>query len=756
MPALTQADHDRLRTWSAEIAETLLPPDSRREDHGTDWRFTKSGGLAICKMNGAWFAHAAGKGAYDTVKLIAVLKQCNSAEAEAWAVRWLASHAGSGSCIGQDEDAEGSAAATLANAQRAKEVLAEAESVDGTVAETYLRSRGLAPPYPDAVKCLRDARTGEGALVGLLCARGVVVGAQVTYLDPLGRKSLRTPVRQTFIADPGRGRGVFFVVQEGADKNGVIMIGEGMEDGLSLRACGRMEAIIAVPGISRLQHLDARRGQRFLVVRDGDASGSTADKGLVKGIDHLLLAGANVRVTATPEDEDANSILTKDGVAALSALVDAAVSAALSLDGEVERLARLDPAEYDQQRHGIAKKFGIRIGTLEGMVKKARPPRKPDGGAGRPEDEPWEGDVDLFDCMNAALAEIARYIVASRPTLAVIVSWAVHTHIVHNEKVRLQKTPRLHVRSRTPGAGKTTVLHCLAALSRRARISASYTASTLLRTMGATKPTLLADESDNILGDTNSEMLAILNAGDRRASAYVERSVPTADGGWEAREFCVWGAIAFAGINELPPTLQDRSISLLFRRALAQDVPEQLVNGNSPKMIDLRRQLTAWSEALDELPDADLPAMLHTQPARFSDNWRPLFNIAVLAGGDWPTLITESIETQLHEEMRPTKVMRLLRSIRRAFDSQAERDGKTAPNVLAERPDNPERLTTETLIKYLLDEPEEEWASANRGRALNAYYLRDQLPIDTTWLAGMASGDGESAKASPRLRAGTI
>jgi hypothetical protein len=87
---------------------------------------------------------------------------------------------------------------------------------------------------------------------------------------------------------------------------------------------------------------------------------------------------------------------------------------------------------------------------------------------------------------------------------------------------------------------------------------------------------------------------------------------------------------------------------------LAQDVPEQLVNGTSPKLTELRRQFAAWGEALDELPDTDLPTMLRTQSARFSDNWRPLFNIAALAGGGWPALLTEAIEAELHEEMRPT------------------------------------------------------------------------------------------------------
>ena len=59
------------------------------------------------------------------------------------------------------------------------------------------------------------------------------------------------------------------------------------------------------------------------------------------------LAAADVRVTATPLDADANAILQAGWAAALDALIDAAELAQLSLDREALRLAKLDATDYD-------------------------------------------------------------------------------------------------------------------------------------------------------------------------------------------------------------------------------------------------------------------------------------------------------------------------------------------------------------------------------------------------------------------------
>src|SRR5262249_17498899 len=98
-----------------------------------------------------------------------------------------------------------------------------------------------------------------------------------------------------------------------------------------------------------------------------------ADNGLVKGLDNLLLQEAAVRVTQTAAEADANSILRKEGPDALRKLITNATSAVLSVGGQVARFASLDPIAYDHQRQEATAQLGIRLETLDRMVRDRRP-----------------------------------------------------------------------------------------------------------------------------------------------------------------------------------------------------------------------------------------------------------------------------------------------------------------------------------------------------------------------------------------------
>ena len=147
-------------------------------------------------------------------------------------------------------------------------------------------------------------------------------------------------------------------------------------------------------------------------------------------------------------------------------------------------------------------------------------------------------------------------------------------------------------------------------LSARGLLRGSYTARAVFRTIDLLKPTYCLDEADRILRDDKSDLVAVLNNGDRRASAMIERSVPAPDGGWQVEMFNTWGAVAFAGIDELPETLQDRSVCIRLQKVLANAVPEHLRDGTSIELVELRRQFAAWGSALTELPDPELPEIL--------------------------------------------------------------------------------------------------------------------------------------------------
>jgi phosphoribosylcarboxyaminoimidazole (NCAIR) mutase len=78
---------------------------------------------------------------------------------------------------------------------------------------------------------------------------------------------------------------------------------------------------------------------------------------LEAGIDALIAAGKQVKVTAHSKHGDANSILETEGLGEkeLSRLIACAGSAALSFEGEVAELSKLPVTEYMKARREVAR-----------------------------------------------------------------------------------------------------------------------------------------------------------------------------------------------------------------------------------------------------------------------------------------------------------------------------------------------------------------------------------------------------------------
>ena len=191
--------------------------------------------------------------------------------------------------------------------------------------------------------------------------------------------------------------------------------------------------------------------------------------------------------------------------------------------------------------------------------------------------------------------------------------------------------------------------------------------------------------------------------------------------------------MALAGIDELPETLQDRSVRLVLQKVPGDQVPEHLRDGSSSKLIELRRRFAAWGEKLAELPpDPAMPAILLRQAGRIGDNWRPLFGIAELAGGRWPKLFEVAILAELDSEQRFPLLERLLHSIHTAFTAEQTKHDEWQEQLGAGYDqdgfaDNPTRLQTATLLEYLINDKAEEWDRIHRGKPITAYWLRQQL-----------------------------
>ena len=160
----------------------------------------------------------------------------------------------------------------------------------------------------------------------------------------------------------------------------------------------------------------------------------------------------------------------------------------------------------------------------------------------------------------------------------------------------------------------------------------------------------MCDEADNLLQAGAAPICsASSTSGHRRATANVlrARSRHPETGDWEVVEFSTFTPIAFAGIRELPETLQDRSIIIQMQRALKGEREAHLVNGYSAVLVECRRKFARWAMDLTELPAATMPPALYN---RAGDNWRFLLAIAQMAGGEWPDLIEKAALSALDED----------------------------------------------------------------------------------------------------------
>ena len=370
----------------------------------------------------------------------------------------------------------------------------------------------------------------------------------------------------------------------------------------------------------------------------------------------------------------------------------------------MRRLSELNKLEYERVRADSAKRHGVRVNFLDDIIRRAQAEAKARAEV-EDDDPPYPEPVpDIAEVLDQALAEIRRYIVGHEPALAAVVVWSLHTHIVHHQHVRIAVSPKLAIQSPEKGCGKTTLLEIVGTLVPRAETSSSITAATIFRLIEARRPTLLIDEADRVLRSSNEELIAVLNSSHRRSGAYVWRVEEIARQRVPTR-FSTWGAVAFAGIRELPETLQDRSIAVRLPKALPGEVRAHLSDGTSSVLRTIKAKFLRWAVDLRHLPEPELPAGLHN---RLGDNWRPLVALADLAGRRWPGLIRMAALSSLSADQEEGQLIALLRGIQRAF---GEKDF----------------LETHALIESLLVDDEHDWETANNHKPINAAWLRWRL-----------------------------
>jgi len=239
----------------------------------------------------------------------------------------------------------------------------------------------------------------------------------------------------------------------------------------------------------------------------------------------------------------------------------------------------------------------------------------------------------------------------------------------------------------------------LAALVPKPLLASNITAAALFRAVEKWRPTLLVDEADTFLRDSD-ELRGVLNSGHNRSQAYVIR---TAGDDHEPRHFRTWAPKVIALIGKLPPTIASRSIHIEMRRMGPGETVEPVRADRLGHLEPLARRAVRWVNDNDgALRDAE-PDMPVTLTGRRADNWRHLIAIADVAGGEWPERARRAAETLSTGQSDETAAVLLLADIR---------------SIFAERGDD--RIASAALASALAtreDRPWPEWAgAASRSR----------------------------------------
>ncbi len=263
--------------------------------------------------------------------------------------------------------------------------------------------------------------------------------------------------------------------------------------------------------------------------------------------------------------------------------------------------------------------------------------------------------------------------------------------------------PVLALTSPVKQCGKTTALDVIGCFVGRPVTAANVTGPAMFRLIEAERPCLLLDEVDRWLReDQGGERIGILNAGHRRGGKVIR----CVGDDYEPRTFAVDSPKVLAGIGELPDTLADRSVTITLERVARGSGLERFRGDRHPDP-EMQGRLLRWAndhaEAFGNV-DPDMGALAN----RPADNWRPLFAVAELAGGEWPGMIRAAADLLMDRASARASSARypemLLADTREVFRAAGD----------------PAQMTGRELDEALHGMGERPWATCSRGKPLTA------------------------------------
>lgn len=183
-------------------------------------------------------------------------------------------------------------------------------AIEGTLADQYLRSRGITGDLPTILRFHDNLRHPSGDLLPAMVARVVTIdgsrgGLHRTFLDPtVPRKTSRTPAKMMLGSCSGgavrlRSGHLCLAVAEGIET--ALSVAMGLEDDVAIWSA------LSTSGMAGLilPNRESFSGL-LLVATDGDRAGRTAGAALA---DRAVTRGWRVEVVSAPDGLDFNNLV---------------------------------------------------------------------------------------------------------------------------------------------------------------------------------------------------------------------------------------------------------------------------------------------------------------------------------------------------------------------------------------------------------------------------------------------------------------
>jgi Protein of unknown function (DUF3631) len=290
--------------------------------------------------------------------------------------------------------------------------------------------------------------------------------------------------------------------------------------------------------------------------------------------------------------------------------------------------------------------------------------------------------------------------------------WIAHTYLMD----AFYTTPRLHVTSAERRCGKTTLLNITNLLVNKPVSLLSPSPASLYVLIQYEHPTLLVDEVDTLFARKDiSDITAITNSGFQRGARVPRVTLePTK----HVEYFDVFGPMLLAGIdkNNMPDTIEDRSIEIRLKRRRDEKIETFRPRKNGPEAELLRLKLEQWAAtALSIAKTKDDPIFPDGIEGREADKWESLLIVgdvddvnsvdAKNGVGEWAKRARDAALEYHYDktDIEPaSKGEMLLKDISTIFARKSTF-----------------QITSAELLSLLLKIDESPWSDYSHGRALS-------------------------------------